>query len=46
MKLISILHENSNVINEVYIEEGTHIKAFIHEEIYKRCMDFEVRALS
>ena len=45
-KLISILHENSNVINEVYIEEGTHIKALVHEEIYKRCMDFEVHASS
>ena len=45
-KLISILHENSNVINEVYIEEGTHIKALVHEEIYKRYMDFEVGASS
>lgn len=45
-KLISILHENSNVINEDYIEEGAHIKALVHEEIYKRCMDFEVPALS
>ncbi len=45
-KLISILHENSNVINEDYTEEGTHIKALIHEDIYKRYMDFEVGALS
>lgn len=45
-KLISILHENSNVINENYIEEGTHIKALVHEDVYKRYMDFEVRALS
>ena len=45
-KLISILHENSNVINEIYIEEGTHIKALVHEDIYKKYMDFEVRALS
>lgn len=44
-KLISILHENSKVINEDYTEEGTHIKALVHEEIYKRCMDFEVIAL-
>lgn len=44
-KLISILHENSKVINENYTEEGTHIKALVHEEIYKRCMDFEVIAL-
>ena len=45
-KLISILHENSNVINEDYIEEGAHIKALVHEDIYKRYMDFEVNALS
>ncbi|WP_055665916.1 GTPase HflX [Desnuesiella massiliensis] len=44
-KLISILHENSKVINEDYTEEGTHIKVLVHEEIYKRCMDFEVIAL-
>lgn len=41
-RLISLLHESSSVINEDYIEEGTHIKALVHEEIYKRCMDFEV----
>jgi GTP-binding protein HflX len=45
-KLISMLHENSNVINEDFIEEGAHIKALVHEDIYKRYMDFEVRALS
>lgn len=45
-KLISVLHENSNVINEAYIEEGTHIKAMVQDEIYKRCRDFEVKALS
>ncbi|WP_291568010.1 MULTISPECIES: GTPase HflX [unclassified Clostridium] len=42
-ELVSMLHENSNVINEDYIEEGTRIKALVHEEIYKRCMDFEVK---
>lgn len=45
-KLISILHENSNVINEDYVEEGAHIIALVQEDIYKRYMDFEVRALS
>ncbi len=45
-KLISLLHENSNVINEDHIEEGTHIKALVHEEIYKRCMDFEVKTIA
>lgn len=43
-ELVSMIHENSNVINEDYIEEGTRIKALVHEEIYKRCMDFEVKA--
>lgn len=43
-ELVSMLHENSNIINEDYIEEGTRIKAFVHEEIYKRCVDFEVKA--
>lgn len=41
-KLISMLHENSDVINEDYIEEGTRIKAFVHEEIYNKCNKFEV----
>ncbi|GCD09281.1 GTPase HflX [Clostridium tagluense] len=45
-KLISLLHENSNVISEDYIEGGTHIKALVHEEIYKKCMNFELPALS
>lgn len=44
-KLISMLHENSNIIDEDYIEEGTRIKALVYEEIYKRCMDFEVITL-
>lgn len=44
--LISMLHENSSVINQDYVEEGTHIKALVHEEIYKRFMDFEIRDLS
>ncbi|MBZ9637231.1 GTPase HflX [Clostridium sp. FP1] len=45
-KLISLLHENSNVISEDYIEGGTHIKALVHAEIYKKCMNFELPALS
>jgi len=45
-KLISVLHENSNVINEDYIEEGIRIKAMVYEEIYKKFMDFEASALS
>lgn len=45
-KLLSMLHENSNIIHEDYVEEGTHIKALLHEETYKKYMDFEVGALS
>lgn len=41
--LVSILHEYSKVIKEYYIEEGTCIKALVHEEIYKKCIDFEVK---
>lgn len=44
-KLISMLHESSDVINENFIEEGAHIKAFVHEEIYKRCIKFEVNTV-
>ncbi|WP_454055180.1 GTPase HflX [Clostridium sp. Marseille-Q7071] len=43
-ELVSMLHENSSIINEDYIEEGTRIKALVHEEIYKRCVNFEVKA--
>lgn len=42
-ELVSILHENSNIINEDYIEEGTRIKALVHEETYKKCAGFEVK---
>lgn len=45
-KLISILHDTSSIISENYIEEGTHIKALVHEEIYKRCMNFEAGVYS
>jgi GTPase len=45
-KLISMLHESSNVIHEDYIEEGTRIKALVHAEVYKSCMDFEVKTMA
>lgn len=45
-KLISMLHENSSVINENYIEEGTIIKALVHDEIYKKCIGFEINSIS
>ncbi|WP_160680423.1 GTPase HflX [Clostridium sp. C8-1-8] len=45
-KLVSIIHDNSKVIKEDYLEEGTHIKALVHEEIYKRCMDFEISSFA
>jgi GTP-binding protein HflX len=44
-KLISMLHENSDVLKEDYVEEGTRIRALVHSEIYKSCMDFEVRTM-
>lgn len=45
-KLISMLHENSSVINENYMEEGTIIKALVHDEIYKKCIGFEINSIS
>ncbi|OPJ59722.1 GTPase HflX [Clostridium oryzae] len=43
-KLVSLLHENSHIIDEDYIKEGTHIKALVQHEIYKLCVGFEVKA--
>jgi GTPase len=40
--LVSIIHENCNIIDEDYREEGTYIKAQVYEEIYNRCSKFEV----
>lgn len=45
-KLISMLHENSSVINENYLEEGTVIKALVHDEIYQKCSSFEINSVS
>jgi GTPases len=45
-KLLSMLHENSKVINENYVEEGTHIKALVQEEIYNKYKNFEVIAMA
>lgn len=45
-KLVSMLHESSKIIKENYIEEGTHIKALVQDEIYKRYMNFEVVSMS
>ena len=44
-RLVSMLHENSKIINEHFIEEGTLIKALVQEEIYKSCMGFEVMSV-
>lgn len=44
-KFLSILHESSSVIDEDYVEEGTHIRALVDEGIYKRCMKFEMSTL-
>jgi GTP-binding protein HflX len=38
-----MLHENSSIIDEACTEEGTHIKALVHDEIYKKCMKFEAK---
>ncbi|WP_426351178.1 GTPase HflX [Alloiococcus sp. CFN-8] len=43
-KLISMIHENSKVIKEDYIEEGVHISAMVYEEIWNKLKRYEVRA--
>jgi len=40
--LVSMLHENCNIICEDYKEEGTYIKAQVYEEMYNKCKEFEV----
>ncbi|WP_035289223.1 GTPase HflX [Clostridium sp. KNHs214] len=40
--MVSMLHENCNIVNEDYREEGAYIKAQVYEEIYERCKKFEV----
>ncbi|GFZ29821.1 GTPase HflX [Clostridium zeae] len=45
-KFVSILHDNSKILHEDHLEEGTKIKALVHEEIYKKCIAFEVLAIS
>ncbi|GKU24938.1 GTPase HflX [Clostridium folliculivorans] len=45
-KFVSMLHDNSKILHEDHLEEGTKIKALVHEEIYKKCLDFEVLAKS
>lgn len=41
-KLISMVHENSKVIEEAFIEEGVHIKALGYEEIFNKLKGYEL----
>ncbi len=43
-KLISMIHENSKVIKEDFMEEGVRIMARGYEEIFSRMKGYEVRA--
>jgi GTP-binding protein HflX len=40
--LVSMLHENCNIMYEEYKEEGTFIKAQVYKEIYNKCREFVV----
>lgn len=40
--IISMLHENCNIICDDYKEEGTYIKAQVYEEMYNKCKEFEI----
>ncbi len=42
-KLISMIHENSKVLEEDFIEEGVHIKALGYEEIFNRVKEYELK---
>lgn len=44
-KLISILHENSNIIEKKFIDEGTYIKTLIDENLYKKYNTLQANAL-
>ncbi|MCM1989080.1 GTPase HflX [Oceanirhabdus seepicola] len=41
--LVSMLHENCNILCEDYKEEGTYIKAEVYDEMYNKCKEFEVQ---
>lgn len=40
--LVSMLHENCNILSDDYKEEGTYIKAQVYEEMYNKCKEFEI----
>lgn len=40
--LVSMLHENCNILYEDYKEEGTYIRAQVYEEMYNKCKEFEI----
>jgi len=42
-KLVSYIHRNGKVLEESYEEEGTKIKALIDDEIYNKCISFELK---
>ncbi len=41
--LVSMLHENCNIICQAYKEEGTYIKAQVYDEMYNKCKEFEIK---
>lgn len=41
-RLVSLLHENAEVISEDYVEEGIQVRAMVYEEIYKKLINLEL----
>lgn len=40
--LVSMLHENCNILSDDYKEKGTYIKAQVYEEMYNKCKEYEI----
>lgn len=41
-KVVSFIHRNGKVLEETYEENGTKIKALIDNEVYNKCIEFEI----
>lgn len=41
-EIVAYLHRNAKVEEEEYREEGTYIKALVDEEVYNKCMNYNI----
>lgn len=39
----SFIHRNAKVLDENYEDDGTKIKALVDDEVYNKCMEYEVK---